>query len=74
MRALLMPSASLRGFDPCVGDGTALIEITRSTGAHLAGIELDADRAAAATQKASPPYMGAPLSARCWQKAARFCI
>ena len=48
IRALLMSSAPYAAIDPCVGDGTALIEITKDTGAHLAGIELDADRAAAA--------------------------
>ena len=44
IRALLLSSAPYAAIDPCIGDGTALIEITRETGAHLAGIELDADR------------------------------
>jgi hypothetical protein len=48
---LLIESAPYAALDPCVGDGTALLEITKGTGAHLAGIELDADRAAAAAQK-----------------------
>src|SRR5271157_2029136 len=48
IRALLVSSAPYAAIDPCVGDGTALIEITKGTGACLAGIELDADRAAAA--------------------------
>ena len=48
IRALLVSSAPYAAIDPCVGDGTALIEITKDTGASLAGIELDADRAAAA--------------------------
>src|SRR5664279_676439 len=47
IRAMLMCSAPYAAIDPCAGDGTALLEITRNTGAHLAGIELDADRAAA---------------------------
>ena len=44
IRALLMSSAPYAAIDPCVGDGTALLEITKDTGAHLAGIELDADQ------------------------------
>ena len=40
IRTLLVSSAPYAAIDPCVGDGTALIEITRNTGAHLAGIEL----------------------------------
>ena len=48
IRSLLVSSATYAAIDPCVGDGTALIEITKDTGAFLAGIELDADRAAAA--------------------------
>ena len=51
IRALLVSSAPYAAIDPCVGDGTALIEITKDTGAHLAGIELDADRAAAAADE-----------------------
>ena len=51
MRALLMPSAPYAAIDPCVGDGTALVELTNDSVAQLAGIELDADRAAAAAAK-----------------------
>ena len=43
IRALLVPSGPYAAIDPCVGDGTALVDITKDTGAHLAGIELDAD-------------------------------
>ena len=50
-RALLVPSGLYAAVDPCVGEGTALVEITKDTGAHLAGIELDADRAAVAADK-----------------------
>ena len=45
------PPRPTAAIDPCVGDGTALLEITKDTGAHLAGIELDADRAAAAADE-----------------------
>src|ERR1035438_7272084 len=51
IRAMLMCSAPYAAIDPCAGDGTALLEITRNTDAHLAAIELDADRAAAAAGK-----------------------
>jgi hypothetical protein len=50
IRSLLVSSATYAAIDPCVGDGTALTEITQDTRAHLAGVELDADRAAAAAQ------------------------
>ena len=48
IRGLLIPSAPYAAIDPCVGDVAALIEITKDSGAYLAGIEFDADRAAAA--------------------------
>ena len=51
IRSLLVSSAPYAAIDPCVGDGTALIEITKDSGASHAGIELDADRAAAAAGK-----------------------
>jgi Uncharacterised methyltransferase family (DUF6094) len=44
---LLASSTSFSAIDPCAGDGTALLEITKNTSAQLAGIELDADRATA---------------------------
>src|SRR5512142_3280017 len=47
IRALLLPAAPYAALDPCAGDGAALLEVTKGTGAQLAGIELDADRAAA---------------------------
>jgi Uncharacterised methyltransferase family (DUF6094) len=47
IRAILLPVSPYAAVDPCAGDGAALLEITRDTGAQLAGIELDADRAAA---------------------------
>ena len=75
IRGLLVSSAPYAAIDPCVGDGTALIEITKDTGACLAGIELDADRAAAAAeQKELRPSTAAHLSAACWQKPVHFCI
>ena len=49
IHALLVTSGPYAAIDPCAGDGTAVLEITKNTDAHLAGIELDADRAAAAS-------------------------
>ena len=48
MRRLLLAPSPFLGIDPCVGDGTALLEITQNLPVYLTGIELDADRAAAA--------------------------
>ena len=64
IRSLLVSSAPYAAIDPCVGDGTALIEITKDTGAHLAGIELDADRAAAAAGKGIATVHGSAFECR----------
>ena len=47
-----------------VWDGTALIEITRNTGAHPAGIELDTDRAAAAAESGIVTVHGSVFECR----------
>src|SRR3974390_56194 len=64
IRALLVPSGPYAAIDPCVGDGTALIEITKERGAHLSGIELDADRAAAAAEKGIATVHGSTFECR----------
>src|SRR5208337_5639099 len=64
IRALLMCSAPYSAIDPCAGDGTALLEITKDTGAHLAGIELDADRAAATAGKGVATVHGSAFECR----------
>ena len=64
IRTLLVRSAPYAAIDPCVGDGTALIEITWNTGAHLAGIELDADRAAVSTQNGIATVHGSAFECR----------
>ena len=64
IRALLMSSAPYSAIDPCAGDGTALLEITKDTGAHVSGIELDADRAATATQKGIATVHGSAFECR----------
>ena len=73
IRSLLISSSSYAAIDPCAGDGTALLEITKGTGADLAAIEIDADRAAAAAQRGIATVHGSALSARCNWRAARFC-
>ena len=50
IRSLLVSAAPYATIDPCAGEGTALLEITKDSEAHLAAIELDADRAAAAPE------------------------
>ena len=64
IRSLLVSSAPYAAIDPCVGDGTALIEITKDSGACLAGIELDADRAAAAGAKGIATVHGSAFECR----------
>src|SRR5271166_4724638 len=64
IRALLMSSAPYAAIDPCVGDGTALIEITKDTGGHLTGIELDADRATAAAENGIAAVHGSAFECR----------
>jgi hypothetical protein len=62
--AMLMSSAPYSAIDPCVGDGTALLEITKNTGAQLGGIELDADRAAAAAEQGIAIVHGSTFECR----------
>src|SRR5437588_12007831 len=64
IRTLLIASAAYPAIDPCAGDGTALLEITKDTGAHLAAIELDADRAAATAQKGIATVHGSAFDCR----------
>ncbi len=64
IRSLLVSSAPYSAIDPCVGDGTALIEITWNTDVHLAGIELDADRAATSTQNGIATVHGSAFECR----------
>ena len=75
IRALLISSAPYAAIDPCVGDGTALLEITRDTrrapGRHRArrGPSSGGHRRMALRQSTA-----ALLSAGYWRKHARFCI
>src|SRR4030095_2026735 len=64
IRTLLVPSGAYAAIDPCAGDGSAVIEITRGTGAHLRAIELDADRAAACAQKGIETVHGSAFECR----------
>lgn len=47
IRSALLAPGPYCGIDPCAGEGEALLEITKDSGARLGAIELDADRAAA---------------------------
>ncbi len=51
IRELLVSSAPFATIDPSAGDGIAVLEITKETGAHVAAIEIDADRAAACVRR-----------------------
>jgi predicted RNA methylase len=62
--ALLMASAPYAAIDPCAGNGTALIELTKDTGACLLAIELDADRAAAAAANGITTVHGSAFETR----------
>ena len=64
IRSLLVSSAPYAAIDPCVGDDAALLEITKDTGAYLAGIELDADRAAAAGAQGVATVHGSAFECR----------
>src|ERR1035438_6509650 len=64
IRAMLMSSAPYATIDPCAGEGTALLEITRNTDAHLATIELDADRAEAAYRNGVATVHGSAFECR----------
>jgi hypothetical protein len=48
---MLVASGPYSAIDPCAGDGTALLEITRDSAAHLSAIEIDAARAAGCIQR-----------------------
>jgi Uncharacterised methyltransferase family (DUF6094) len=64
IRTLLIPSGAYSAIDPCAGDGTALLQITKDSGAHLAAIELDTDRAAATAQKGITTVHGSAFECR----------
>jgi hypothetical protein len=64
IRSLLVSSQSCYAIDPCAGDGSALLAITNDTGAHLAAIEIDADRAAACSLKGIPTVYGSTFECR----------
>lgn len=61
---LLIPCGAYSAIDPCAGDGTALVEITKHSDAHLGAIELDADRAAGTAQKGITTVHGSAFECR----------
>ncbi|MGE5112905.1 MAG: DUF6094 domain-containing protein [Acidobacteriaceae bacterium] len=64
IRTLLIPSEAYSALDPCAGDGAALLEITKDSDAHIAAIELDADRAASCTAKGITTVHGSAFECR----------
>jgi len=64
IRSLLVASQSHCAIDPCAGDATAILSITKGIEAHLAAIEIDADRAAACTQKGIPTVHGSAFECK----------
>ena len=58
IHSVRVASAPYCAIDPCAGDGSALLEITNGTGAHLAAIEVDADRAVSAALRGIPTVHG----------------
>ena len=64
IRSMLVSAAPYAAIDPCAGDGTALLEITKDSEVHLAAIELDADRAGAAAQKGIATVHGSAFECR----------
>jgi len=64
IHSVLVASAPYFAIDPCAGDGSALLEITNGTGAHLAAIEVDADRAVAAAQRGIPTVHGSAFECK----------
>ena len=58
LRQLLIAPGPFFAVDPCAGDGTALLEVTKDFAAQKAAIELDADRAAASAARSIPTKQG----------------
>jgi hypothetical protein len=58
LRQLLIVPGRFFAVDPCAGDGTALLEVTKDFAAQRAAIELDADRAADASARGIPTTHG----------------
>jgi Uncharacterised methyltransferase family (DUF6094) len=55
---LLLAPAPFFAVDPCAGDGTALLEVTKDFAVQRAAIELDTDRAATAAARGIPTTQG----------------
>jgi hypothetical protein len=64
VRTLLIPGGPCQAIDPCAGDGSALLAITKDTGAHLAASEIDADRAADCTETGIPTVYGSAFECK----------
>ena len=58
LRQLLLAPGPFFAVDPCAGNGTALLEVTKDFGAQRAAIELDTDRATTAAARGIPTTQG----------------
>lgn len=64
IRSVLLAPGPYCAIDPCAGDGAALLEITKDTGAQPAAIEIDADRAATCRQRGIPTVHGSAFECK----------
>ena len=64
IRSALLAPGQCCAIDPCAGEGDALLEITKDTGAQSAAIELDADRATACRQRGIPTVHGSAFECK----------
>jgi len=64
IHCMLVASGPYSAIDPCAGDGTALLEITRDSAAHLSAIEIDADRAAGCVQREIATVHGSAIECK----------
>ena len=71
IRALLISPAPYAAIDPCIGDASAVLELTRDTGAFLSGIDWTPIALPPQQQKASQPCTEAHSRPACQPRAAR---
>ena len=62
--SVLLASGPYCAIDPCTGEGAALLEITKHTDAQPTAIELDADRAAACSERGIPTVHGSAFECK----------
>ena len=65
LKSMLHFSESASVLDPCIGTGTALMSLTENVDCHRYGIELDADRAQAASAAGIETVQGSVFDTHC---------